>query len=98
LWCLLAIDITHTHIAALLLIEPGRTAPDGLEASAGYHCMWMLLYVHGQHHFHSRSSHRHNFGRAVGRASAFVLIVRDGGAATASDIYTAGGSSSHMAN
>jgi hypothetical protein len=38
--------IVLTHIAALLLVEPGRTASDGLETSAGYHFMWMLLCVH----------------------------------------------------
>jgi hypothetical protein len=47
-WVVYLCLIVLTHITALLLVEPGRTAPDGLETSAGYHCMWMLLYVHGR--------------------------------------------------
>ena len=39
----------NNYIAALLLVEPGRVASDGLEAPARHHlvcvCVWMLLYV-----------------------------------------------------
>ena len=38
----------NNYVAALLLVEPGRAASDGLKAPARHHdaCVYVLVYVH----------------------------------------------------
>jgi len=53
----------NNYITALLLIEPGRTASDGLEAPTRHHgvCMCWCMYI-----YHCRFRERsHNFGWRV---------------------------------
>lgn len=47
----------NIHISALLLVESGRNASDGLEASAGYH---FVLYMSGSPKYSPTANPRPN--------------------------------------